>query len=93
MKELKKILGKKKLKTGLILIALLFTSSLFEVFSISLIIPLLDILSNSNFDLYPKYLTEVIFYFEITDYKLLVKYTFILIILFFFFKIFFIFNF
>ena len=84
MKELKKILGKKKLKTGLILIALLFTSSLFEVFSISLIIPLLDILSNTNFDLYPNYLTEVIFYFEITDYKLLVKYTFILIILVFF---------
>lgn len=84
MKELKKILGKKKLKTGLVLIALLFTSSLFEVFSISLIIPLLDILSNTNFDLYPNYLTEVIFYFEITDYKLLVKYTFILIILVFF---------
>ena len=80
MREMFKILGKKKIKSSVLLILLLFISGLFEVFSISLIIPLLDVLGNSNFELYPDYLTRVIDIFQIGDYQTLVKYIFILII-------------
>ena len=80
MREMFKILGKKKIKSSVLLILLLFISGLFEVFSISLIIPLLDVLGNSNFELYPDYLTRVIDTFQIGDYQTLVKYIFILII-------------
>ena len=40
----------------------------------------LDVLGNSNFELYPDYLTRVIDTFQIGDYQTLVKYIFILII-------------
>lgn len=81
MKELVEILGKKKIKSGILLIVLLFISGIFEVFSISLIIPLLDVLGNSDFELYPDYLKSIINFFQISDYNSLVKYIFSLIIL------------
>ena len=80
MRKVYEILGKKKIKSSVLLIFLLFISGLFEVFSISLIIPLLDILGNSNFELYPDYLTSIIKIFKIDDYQTLVKYIFLLII-------------
>ena len=73
MREIYEILGKKKIKSSILLILLLFISSLFEVFSISLIIPLLDVLGNSNFELYPDYLTSIIESLKIEDYQTLVK--------------------
>ena len=59
----------------------MFISGLFEVFSISLIIPLIDVLGNSDFELYPNYLSKIIDILQIDDYQTLVKYVFILIIL------------
>lgn len=86
MRKIYEILGKKKIKSSVLLILLLFISGLFEVFSISLIIPLLDVLGNSNFELYPDYLTSIIEIFKIDDYQTLVKYIFLLIIFVFLFR-------
>ena len=52
MRQIIEILRKKKIKFGFFLTILLFISGLFEVFSISLIIPLIDVLGNSDFELY-----------------------------------------
>ena len=81
MRQIIEILGKKKIKFGFFLTILLFISGLFEVFSISLIIPLIDVLGNSDFELYPNYLSKIIDILQIDDYQTLVKYVFILIIL------------
>ena len=86
MRKIYEILGKKKIKSSVLLILLLFISGLFEVFSISLIIPLLDVLGNSNFELYPDYLTSIIEILKIGDYQTLVKYIFLLIIFVFLFR-------
>ena len=86
MKELFKILGKRKTNHSFFLILILFISGLFEVFSISLIIPLIDVLGNSNFELYPDYLIKIIDILQIDNYKTLVKYVFTLIIAVFFFR-------
>ena len=68
MKELFKILGKRKTNHSFFLILILFISGLFEVFSISLIIPLIDVLGNSNFELYPDYLIKIIDILQIDNY-------------------------
>ena len=86
MREIYEILGWKKIKSSILLILLLFISGLFEAFSISLIIPLLDILGNSKFELYPDYLTSAIEIFQIDDYQTLVKYIFLLIVFVFLFR-------
>ena len=86
MREIYEILGKKKIKSSILLILLLFISGLIEAFSIGLIIPLLDVLGNSNFELYPDYLTSAIEIFQIDDYQTLVKYIFLLIVFVFLFR-------
>lgn len=77
MNKLFLILGKKKLRTSFFLIFFLFISGLLEAFSISLIIPLINVVGNSNFDLYPDYLIKIINFLEIENYKTLVTYVFL----------------
>ena len=49
MRKLNEIIGKKKVRSWYLLIFLFFISGIFEVFSISLILPLLEVPSDSNF--------------------------------------------
>ena len=76
MKKIRNIVGEKKFRLGYLLIFLIFISGLLEAFSISLIIPLLNVLNSSNFEEYPKYLLKIISFFNIKDYKELLAYTF-----------------
>ena len=81
MKIFKTIFGAKNTNLFFILILLSFVASLFEVFSIGLIIPLIDILLNDNFENYPDYIISFIKFFSIDNYNKLFLYVFSFIII------------
>ena len=88
MINLKKIIGIKNFYIFIALIFFIFIASIFEAFSISLIIPLMDVLSSEDFRKYPEYLLKFTKFFKIENYNELVKYIFIITIIVFLFRFF-----
>jgi ABC-type multidrug transport system fused ATPase/permease subunit len=77
--SLKKIIGTRNTIILIILITLIFLASICEALSISLVVPLMSVLSNSNLENYPEYFIKFINFFNIRDYNQLLKYIFFFI--------------
>jgi ABC-type multidrug transport system fused ATPase/permease subunit len=77
--SLTKIIGLRNLSVFILLIFLIFLASIFEAFSISIIIPLMSILTTPNLENYPEYIIKFINFFNIRDYNHLLKTCFFLI--------------
>lgn len=88
MKDLIIIIGTKNLKKFFLLSILTVIASLFEAFSIGLILPIISIINTSDFSNYPNYLKFFIEILEISNYYSLVIIFFIFVIIIFFLRFF-----
>ena len=79
MKDLITIIGADNFKKFFLLSLFLSGAALFEAFSISLILPIISIISSSDFSNYPDYLKFFIKIFEIRNYHSLIVIFFIFV--------------